>query len=295
MKVTALTDRLVPLFIDYYCRYSPEQDESFPPHDDYTARADEPVYMLVGERGNISGAAALMLHKEYTEAKTGKFRIFHCIRKNAADYGLLLAEILKHTKGLNNIYCFIQEKQTSVRRAWESLGFRIKRYSWVLKRKTDDFQPPVFPGGYEIKTFRAGKDEQVWCDIINESFADMQGHIQMYPSKIDQWRREQSFLGDGMKILWHNNKPVGTMALTKDFVNGEEVIFIAAVGVLNSFQGRGLGRNMLRAGIEYGKNFGIRYVMLSVNAENERAADLYINEGFKKETLIICYSLEIMK
>jgi hypothetical protein len=33
--------------------------------------------------------------------------------------------------------------------------------------------------------------------------------------------------------------------------------------------------------------------MLSVNAENEKAAELYFNEGFKKDALYICYHYNI--
>jgi mycothiol synthase len=293
MKVCELTDELVPAFKDYFSGYSGEQDESFPPLFDHKARTDEPSFLLVDDNGKILGAAALMLHKEYAGAKTGRFRLFHCIRKEASYYKLLLDEILKYTAGLKDIYCFVEDFRAETRDVWEKLGFKIKRYSWVLKRSTDSYSRPEFRDGFELRTFREGNDEQAWCDIINESFANLHGHTHLYPAKMKEWKKEPSYIQNGMKMLWHNEKPVGTIALAKEKESGEDIIFIEAVGVLNSYQGKGLGKNLIRAGIEFGKNYGVKHVMLSVNAENERAADLYLKEGFNKEALIICYSLEI--
>ncbi|HJY63964.1 MAG TPA: GNAT family N-acetyltransferase [Ignavibacteria bacterium] len=292
MKIKALGIEDVPAFRDYFKKYSFEQDESFPPTVDYIPRIDEPAILLIDDNADIAGAAVLMLHKEYKEAKTGRFRMFHCIRKEAELYRVLQNEILKYTKGLNDIYCFVEDFRTDTKDVWEKLGFKIKRYSFALKRDVLNFTPPEFPEGFTLKTFRHGIDEQAWCDIINESFANMQGHVHLYPSKIDEWKNDPSFLAEGMKMLWHGNEPIGTMAVMKENENGEDVAFIEAVGILNSYQGRGLGKNLIRAGLEFSMDSGFNNVMLSVNAENERAADLYVREGFKKEALIICYHLK---
>lgn len=295
MKIVPLTEELVPAFKDYFRKYSIEQDDSFPPGSNYRPQSDEPAYLLIDDNGNIEGAAALMIHKQYFEARTGRFRIFHSIQKETGNYELLLKKILNHTNGINDVYCFVEEKQTATRNVWENLGFRIKRYSWILKRDTNNFSPPEYAEGYELKTFRVGVDEQACCDIINEAFADMMGHVHLYPSMIDEWRKEPSYLDNGIKILWHNNRPVATMSMEKEHENDEDIIFIGAIGVLKSYQGRGLGKNLLREGIKYGKDFGVDRVMLSVNAENEKAAELYFKEGFEKDALIICYSMDTGK
>jgi len=295
MKVQSLNNDMIPAFRNYFRKYSVEQDESFPPHPDYIVREDEPGYLLIDDSGAVAGAAVLMLHKEYKEAKTGRFRMLHCNTKKAEHYKILLDKILKHTNGLNDIYCFVEDFRAETREVWEKIGFTTKRYSFVLKRDVNNFNRPEFQNGFELKTFRNGTDEQAWCDIINESFASMQGHVHMYPSKIDEWKKDPLYLEEGMKMLWHGKKAVGTMALEKEIENGEEIIFIDAVGVLNSYQGMGLGKNLIRAGIEFGKVNGFKHVMLSVNAENERAADLYLSEGFTNEALIICYHMELNK
>jgi mycothiol synthase len=293
MIIKELTAEDIPGFRNFFEVNAKCQDESFPPPKDYFITPEEPVYLLTDDEGNITGAAALMLHKAYRNAKTGRFRMFYCINNEIENYKLLFDKILPHTHGLNDIYCFVDEKFTDTRRAWEEIGFKVKRYSWILKRDTENFSLPGFPDGYELKPMISGWDEIAWCDIINESFAGMQGHVHLYPDKLEQWRRGPGHIDNGLMMLWHNKKPVGTIAFVKDTENGEDIIFIEAISLLKSYQGRGLGKNLLRTGIQLAKNCGVKHTMLSVNAENERAADLYIKEGFNKEALIYCYSYKI--
>lgn len=295
MKIIELTDELIPQFSEYFRRYSHEQDVSFPPLEDYKTGKEETVYLLTDEYNNIAGAAALMLHKNYREAGAGRFRILHCVVKSPEYYMMLMNEILKHTAGLDYIYCFIEDKQEQTRGVWEEIGFKIKRYSWVLKRNVKESVPPDFPEGFTLRNFRFGADEEAFCGIINESFDGMQGHTKLYPEKIAELKKEPSYLDDGLKILWHKDKAIGTIALIKEREYDENIVFIESVGLLNEYQGRGLGKCLIRSALEYGRKNGYVRAMLSVNAENERAADMYINEGFQKEALIICYSYEISK
>ena len=292
MKIIPLTNELVPKFREYFLTYANEQDESFPPPENYTVRDDEPVYLLTDEVYNIIGAAALMLHKQYADVKKARFRIFHCIMPDVNHYKLLLENILKHCTNLETIYCYVTDKHIQIREVWEKIGFTVWRFSWILKRTSDDVKPVSFPVGFEIRTMREGVDEQAWCDIINEAFADMLGHTEMTPGKIEEWRQsDPSFIKEGMKLVWHKDKPVATAAIIKETENTEDMIFIESIAVLNEYQGKGLGRNILRYGVKFAKDFGVKHVMLSVNAENEKAAELYLNEGFEKNELYICYHL----
>lgn len=294
MIAEKLTESMIPAFKEYFKKYAHQQDESFPPLDDFTINEDEPVYVLF-ESGNITGAAALMIYPEYREVKTARFRIFHSNDKLKSSYNLLLNKILEHTQGLTSIYCFIEDKYSNITAIWESLGFESRRFAWVLERETSFFVKPEFPADYEFIVIRDGIDEENWCSIINEAFGKSLGHVRMTPAKIEQWRIDPSYINGGMKILWHNDKPVATAAMIKENVNGEEVIFIEAIGVLKNYQGKGLGKNILRAGIEFARDLGAKKVMLSVNGENEKAAELYFKEGFRKESLYKCYYFDTSK
>ncbi len=292
MKVVKLTDKNIPAFKEYFKKYSHEQDESNPPLDDFTINENEPAFLLI-QNNEIRGAAALMMYPEYREVRLARFRIFHSINGDYISYNKLLNSILLYTHGLTSIYCFIEDKFSNIAVLWEEMGFRSRRFSWILEMELASIVKSDFPKGYELRTFRYGVDEDNWCSMINEAFEHSLGHVRMTPGRIDQWRIDPTYIKGGMKLLWFNDKPIGTVALIKETHNNEEVIFIETISVLNEYQGKGLGKNLLRAGLEFAVNYGVKKAMLSVNGENDKAADMYLKEGFKKEALYKCYYYDI--
>ena len=56
---------------------------------------------------------------------------------------------------------------------------------------------------------------------------------------------------------------------------------IGLVGVLPAWRGRGLGRELVRWGVTELRRRGAAGIELSVEAENERATDLYRRHGFE--------------
>lgn len=288
MKAVELAREHINEFIEYCKVYGPEQDESFLPDENFMPGENDPAFALL-EHGRITGAASLILHPEFREAKKGRFGIFHCLNKTTEHYNILLDAISKKVKGIDNIYCFISENRTEVREIWESIGFSIERYSWVLDRELDDFKQPAFPEGFSMNLMREGIDEQHWCDLINICFATMAGHTHMTIDKLRSFKTYKGYINDDMFMLWDKSKPVGTMQLEKETDDGINTLFIEAVTVLPEYRGRGLGKNLIRSALEFALCKGYEKAMLSVNAENENAANLYLDEGFKKKELYICY------
>ncbi|MBE2218403.1 MAG: GNAT family N-acetyltransferase [Ignavibacteria bacterium] len=292
LRVDKLTEKNIPAFKAYFKKYSHEQDESNPPLDDFTINEDDPVYLLI-EDGKISGAAALMLHPEYRESRLARFRIFHTIYGDYISYNKLLNSILLHTSGLTSIYAFIEDNYSNIANIWVDLGFEARRFAWILRRPVGNNTKPEFPPGFEMRTFREGIDEEHWCRITNDAFEHSLGHVRMTPEKLTHWKIDPTYIEDGMKMLWHDDKPVATLALIREEQNGEEVLYIDAIGVLTEYQGRGLGRNLLKFGIQYAAENNFSKVMLSVNGENEKAAAIYFKEGFENEALYKCYYLDV--
>ncbi len=291
MKTEIVNSANIAEFIKYCKEHAAEHDESNIPGADYEPRSDEPAFLLKADNGEVIGAASIMLHKEYVDAGKARFRIFHSSACEIDNYKFLLEEIEKNSGIVEYIYCYITEEKSETRSIWEKLGFSVWRYSWVLERNIGAFNPPVFPEGFEIRTMRDGIDEQAWCDIINEAFANMLGHTHLTPEKMGGWKKEECYIPGGMKMLWDTraNRPVGTIAMIKEKENGEDIIFIEAISLLNAYQGKGLGKNLLRYGLEFAQEYGVNKVLLSVNAENSGAAELYFKEGFTKAEVYLCY------
>ena len=70
---------------------------------------------------------------------------------------------------------------------------------------------------------------------------------------------------------------------------------IGPLAILPEYQGKGLGRQLLRASLQFAKENSYKRTILSVNGENERAQALYIQEGFKQVEGVTCYQFELEK
>ncbi len=86
-----------------------------------------------------------------------------------------------------------------------------------------------------------------------------------------------------------DGEAIGVIRVGKEVEEDMTYAFIGPVAVLPEYQGKGLGKILLRAGVAFGQANAMPHAMLCVNAENERAADLYLSEGFKKQVVMMCY------
>jgi mycothiol synthase len=100
---------------------------------------------------------------------------------------------------------------------------------------------------------------------------------------------DDDYLEGGMMLLFHQGKPVGVIRGADDEYENAPIMNIGPVAVIPEYQGRGLGRILLRASLKFAKEKGYNRTILSVNGENERAQALYIQEGFKQVEAVVCY------
>ncbi len=294
MKVVHLTDNLIPSFLSYCSRYGPEHDESYLPGDCFAIDDENPTVLLLDEGEAVVGAASLMLDGAYRAARRGRFRILHALRASPERYRALLSAILPAARPVDEVYLFIPEdRQRPVGNILKGLGFEIERYSWYLKRRAEGVPEAAFPAGFTLRPVRRGLDEAAWAAVINTAFSGLRGHLESTPERVRAMYDEPFHRDDGMLALWHGTEMVGTARVTYEESNGVMEACVGALGILPAYQHRGLGRNLLRAAAAVGRQWGLEWVGLSVNAENERAAELYLREGFEKVELYICHRLAI--
>ena len=78
-----------------------------------------------------------------------------------------------------------------------------------------------------------------------------------------------------------NGEAIGTVALKHQ---GDKVFELTKMAVTEPFQGRGIGRDLLRAAIERFHEIGGRMLYLESNSRLGRALALYESAGFRHET-----------
>jgi mycothiol synthase len=271
-------------YIDYCKKHRKELDDSYLCDEDldsFVPGEQHPTYIVMKEDNQIIAAASLLLDEYWTGLKKAKLVILHSEIPDVEIYGLLLDALKKHTEGFNGIYVFVPLKETATLEIFKTIGFTTERYAFLLVYDHPDFQHNDMPQGYEIRPMRRGMNEQAWCDVRNAAFAALKGsETPLSVEMLEFIIKDTDYLEGGLMILYHGDKPVGVVRGADDEYNGHRVMNVGAVGIIPTYQGKGLGRYLLRAALNFAYEKSYDQAVLSVNADNERAKSLYLREGF---------------
>lgn len=158
-------------------------------------------------------------------------------------------------------------------------GLERARIYWLMERaRGSDLAPIAWPEGVEVRAFDGSEHHlEEWNRAYNDSFAH---HYHFVPTEVGYLRTlvaGADFRTDGTLLAWHDGRCVG-YARNDLLVNRGE---LASLGVIHAWQGRGLGRMLLRWSVEWLERAGSGAVTLTVDGENEGALGLYRSEGFE--------------
>jgi mycothiol synthase len=297
MKVEVLKSERIKDFVEYCKKHRNEVDDSFLYDEDlngFEPNTENPTYILTNQQGEMRGAASLILDEYNKRGKRARFRIFHTEATDSINYRKLLDAILRHAAGLEAVYLFIPLKNKSIIDSIETLDFSIERYSYVLVREDNDVPNLDFPRDFEIKAFRPGVDETVWSEVRNAGFANVKGNeTPVTPEMVAKLVSSTDYIDGGMQILYHLAKPVGVVMGAIDEYENAPIMNIGPIAVIPEYQGKGLGRLLLRASLHFAKENSFKRTILSVNPENDKAIKLYLQEGFQEVESFVSYEFKI--
>jgi mycothiol synthase len=297
VRIEFLREERIADFAAYCRRHRKGIDESFLYDDDlerFRPSEEDPTYILANERGEVVGAASLILDEYRRSGRAGRFRILHVERESLDAYQALMQAMLRHSDGLDRLYVFVPTANTRLIEIVQGLGFSAERYSFALVRGDLKVPDPCFPEGYQVMPFIRGTDEEIWCQVRNAAFANLKGsEAPITPSMVAEMAAGSAGLDGGMLILFHGERPVGVVRGAVDEYEGLPAMEIAPLAIIPDYQGRGLGRSLLRTALKLARDRSFSQTILSVNAENERAVSLYEQEGFRQVEAVVCYGYKL--
>lgn len=298
MKVEALKRDRINDFVEYCRKHRKEIDDSFLYDENlknFEPNNENPTYIVIDDKAQIIATASLIIDDYNRRGKKGRFRIFHSEHEDIECYKVLMEAILNHRTGLHKVIIFVLEVNETLIRFIEELGFSVERYSYLLVRDVIEVPEFSLPEGYEIKSLVSGKDERIWCEVRNAGFANLQGNeTPLTPEMVKKMISDEDNIEDGSMILYHRGKPIGIVRCTNEEYYNSPIMNIGPLAIIPEYQDRGLGRILLRASLCFAKGKSYERTILCVNAENDRAKALYVQEGFNQVESLACYKYELI-
>jgi mycothiol synthase len=177
----------------------------------------------------------------------------------------------------------------------ENAGFlEVRRYYEMVRDESHEPEKAAFPGDIRIeRRFISDDPGHLASKIIkvrNESFVD---HFNYSPVPAERLRSyfEATETSFAVTFAVDEGKTVG-FVLSEDRPPEVEGItkregWVAILGVIGSHRRRGLGRNLLLDSVSWLQSRGIERILLMVDAENEKALDMYKSAGFEVNSVEI--------
>jgi mycothiol synthase len=167
----------------------------------------------------------------------------------------------------------------------EATGFAYHSTVWDLDLPPDhDVPAPAWPDGVVGRPFDRERDVEPWVQVFNAAFADHPTPLQLSATFVLAGLDDPDSDNGDVVVVEEaaTGEPIGFCATDPGRRNGRvaEHGEIWAVGVRPDRQGRGIGRQLVRAGVERLRAIGVPNVSLSVNGRNAGALGLYESEGF---------------
>ncbi|MBC8195314.1 MAG: mycothiol synthase [Actinobacteria bacterium] len=157
-------------------------------------------------------------------------------------------------------------------------GFAPFRDLWKLGRSL-----PAIDGELQTRPFRSD-DADAFLDVNNRAFDWHPEQGGMTPEGLASRRSEPWYNDDGFRVWEDDAGNLGGFCWTKVHNDLEPPVGeIYAIAVDPEHRGRGLGRQLTLAGLEWLAAQGLRRVILYVESDNRHANRIYRELGFERE------------
>ncbi len=189
-----------------------------------------------------------------------------------------LAEVAR--QGGGHVHLWVPKPTEAWDRTAEACGLERGRDLYQMRRPL-----PLEDGEQdegqcvETRPFVPGEDEAAWLAVNNRAFA---AHPEQGDWSIDTLleRESEPWFDAGGFLIHERQGRLAAFCWTKVHPDAPPVGEIYVIGVDPDFQGLGLGRALVVAGLNHLADCGIAQAMLYVDADNASALGLYRHLGF---------------
>jgi mycothiol synthase len=168
-----------------------------------------------------------------------------------------------------------------------AVGLRYRSSLWQLEL-APDVPPaaPAFPAGVAVRPLEPGVDEPAFVALVNDAFRDHPSPLEVDVETVRRVNAAPDFDPSTILLVTPSNEPgrligfcrVGRYHDDDAVMTGE----VRLLGVRTEARRRGLGRALVRWGVDDLRRRGVDRIVLSVEGQNESALGIYESEGFRR-------------
>ena len=269
-----------PAIADQYDMYAGEDGAERLLGDPYTPADGVRLAFVDGEPAGFACAIVLPAVEPWTMLRGGVLPRFQRRGVGRALHEAVSAYVREQTRvpGVSAQLIAAWDPLEPATAMAQRLGYAHDRWFWLMSRERGGAPPaPAWPDGVTVRAFDGSEAMLAdWNAAYNDSFA---GHYRFVPSPIENARersRQPSFRADGLLLAYRNGQVAGYCRGELHATRGE----IGSLGTVHTARGIGLGRALLRWGVQWLERASALPVTLLVDGENESALGLYRSEGF---------------
>ncbi|MDJ0496836.1 MAG: mycothiol synthase [Acidimicrobiia bacterium] len=263
-----------------------------PPLSEYKAmrlegRLDARERVALDAKGSVVGYGQAAWHRGSGEF-TGHWALEVTMapgHRNPQVTGELITSLSQDVAGTALV---LWSRSEYVSEAAETLGWKRGRTLWEMRRPLPVLDLDTSLPDVQLTSFRMGMDEAAWLEKNNAAFAGHPENGDMTRRDLEKRMAQPWFDPDGFLLAWDGDVLVGS-CWTKMHEDGSGEIYI--IGVIPSWEGRGLGRALVAVGLDYlSATRHARKAMLYVESSNVRALELYDRLGFERTRAIQAFA-----
>ena len=239
---------------------------------------DHPVGYAQVTRGETSWALEFVVDPHHRDAEC----------TIGADLVAAAVDVVR-TEGGGRISLWVPKPSAATDGVAAGAGLRRSRDLYQMRRPL----PADPPDGLSTRPFEPGRDEGAWLAVNNRAFA---AHPDQGGWDLDTLkRREAEPWFDPAGFLLHEvDGRLAGFCWTKVHLDHDPALGeIYVIAVDPDFQGRGLGRSLVLAGLDWLARGGISTAMLYVDSDNKGAVRLYEDLGFTVDHVDRAYVADV--
>lgn len=235
---------------------------------------------LLEEGGNLLGYC-LVHHEEPIRRMILEPKVVPQVEGSSSEKELILRALSKaeeHGPGVIHVCVPIPSPVASF---LTGLGFTFARSYDDMVWDRKELLPVQLPDGFMVRSFKPG-DAPLLTEAQNSAFAMSWGFC---PNTVDQIEYRTSMVNtshQGISFLMDGESTAGYCWTCTVPVNGAIRGMIGMIGVVPDYQGKGISRSILVAGMESLRAQNVADIGLQVDSTNTPGVRLYTSVGFQK-------------